>query len=79
MICMPIHHRPISRAEPSPKAASAEIRQSDGSSWRSSQRDGYDETMYKDLMGLGSLAARNDFTPLKKPPPKREPFFTRSK
>ena len=37
-------------------------------------RDGYDETIYKGLMGLGSLAARNDFTPLKKPPPKRELF-----
>ena len=70
MICMPIPHRPISRAEPSPKAASAEI-----CSWRAlgrdRKRDGYDETMYKGLMGLGSLAARNDFTPLKKPPPKR--------
>ena len=42
-------------------------------------RDGYDEMMHKGLMGLGSQAARNDFTPLKKPPPKREPFFTRSK
>ena len=78
MICMPIPHRPISRAEPSPKAASAEILQLKALG-RSSQRDSYDETMYKSLMGLGSLAARNDFTPLKKPPPKREPFFTRSK
>ena len=78
MICMPIPHQPISRAEPSPKAASAEILQL-GALGRSSQRESYDETMYKGLMGLGSLAARNDFTPLKKPPPKREPFFTRSK
>lgn len=29
MICMPIPHQPISRAEPSPKAASAEILQSE--------------------------------------------------
>lgn len=50
-----------------------------GALGRSSKRNGYEETMYKSLMGLGSLAARNDFTPLKKPPPKREPFFTRSK
>lgn len=27
MICMPIPHQPISQAEPSPKAASAEILQ----------------------------------------------------
>lgn len=78
MICMPIPHRPISRAAPSPKAASAEILQSEGFE-EGRKRDGYDETMYKGLMGLGSLAARNDFAPLKKPPPKREPFFTRSK
>lgn len=75
MICMPIPHRPISRAAPSPKAASAEILQVGGALGRSSKRDSYEETMYKGLMGLGSLAARNDFTPLKKPPPKREPFF----
>lgn len=79
MICMPIPHRPIARTEPSPKAASAEILQVGGLWEGASMRDGYDETMYKGLMGLGSLAARNDFTPLKKPPPKREPFFTRSK
>ena len=30
MICMPIPHQPISRAEPSPKAASAEILQLGG-------------------------------------------------
>ena len=30
MICMPIPHRTISRAEPSPKAASAEILQVEG-------------------------------------------------
>lgn len=30
MICMPIPHRIISRAEPSPKAASAEILQVEG-------------------------------------------------
>lgn len=30
MICMQIPHRPISRAEPSPKAASAEILQLEG-------------------------------------------------
>lgn len=30
MICMPIPHQPISRAEPSPKAASAEILQVEG-------------------------------------------------
>lgn len=30
MICMPIPHRPISRAEPSPKAASVEILQVKG-------------------------------------------------
>lgn len=30
MICMPIPHRPISRTEPSPKAASAEILQVGG-------------------------------------------------
>lgn len=51
MICMPIPHRPISRAEPSPKAASAEILQLKALV-RSSQRDSYDETMYKDRMGL---------------------------
>lgn len=51
MICMPIPHQPISRAEPSPKAASAEILQL-GALGRSSQRDSYDETMYKGLMGL---------------------------
>lgn len=78
MICMPIPHRPFSRAEPSPKAASAEILQWEGFG-ESRKRDSYDETMYKGLMRLGSLAARTDFTPLKKPPPKREPFFTRSK
>ena len=78
MICMPIPHRPISRAEPSPKAASVEILQLEGFG-EGRKRHGYDETMYKGLMGLGSLTARNDFTPLKKPPPKREPFFTKSK
>ena len=78
MIFMPIPHRPISRAEPSPKAASAEILQLECFE-EGRKRDGYDETMHKGLMGLGSLTARNDFTPLKKPPPKREPFFTRSK
>ncbi len=30
MICMPIPHQPISQAEPSPKAASAEILQVEG-------------------------------------------------
>lgn len=30
MICMPIPHQPISRAEPSPKAASTEILQVEG-------------------------------------------------
>lgn len=30
MICIQIPHQPISRAEPSPKAASAEILQSEG-------------------------------------------------
>lgn len=74
MICMPIPHRPISRAEPSPKAASAEILQVEALE-RSSKRDGYDETMYKGLMGLGSLAARNDFTPLKKAPAEAGAFF----
>lgn len=53
MICMPIPHQPISRAEPSPKAASAEILQLEDLG-RSSKRDGHDETMHKDLMGLGS-------------------------
>ena len=52
MICMPIPHRPISRAEPSPKAASAEILQWEGFG-EGRKRDGYDKTMYKSLMRLG--------------------------
>lgn len=39
MICMPILHRPISRAEPSPKAASAEILQLEG--FEEEQQEGW--------------------------------------